>query len=122
VAGPDALYVLLGAGDGTFQAASFPSDPEARSIAIADLDGDGNADLVIAHCCGLYDDMSYMLGNGDGTFQSPVNFPGGAAPIAVAVADFNRDGKPDLAVANSLAASGSAAVLLNRLTPAAPAQ
>jgi hypothetical protein len=68
VTAPNALYVLLGAGDGTFQTAGFAADPEAKSIAIADMNGDGIPDLVIAHCCDVYYDMSYMLGNGDGTF------------------------------------------------------
>jgi hypothetical protein len=40
------------------------------------------------------------LGNGDGTFQLPVNYPVGDGPQSVAVGDFNHDGKLDLAVAN----------------------
>jgi hypothetical protein len=42
-----------------------------------------------------------MLGNGDGTFQAPVQYTAGNEPISVAIEDFNGDGKPDLAVANS---------------------
>jgi len=40
------------------------------------------------------------LGKGDGTFQAAVNYDAGAAPVSLGVADFNGDGKPDLAVAN----------------------
>jgi hypothetical protein len=106
-----AVVILTGAGDGTFQQATFPISSGASSIALADIDGDGNLDLVIAHIGG---DMSYLLGNGDGTFQSETHFPGGASPAWTAIGDFNRDGKPDLAVADSLQ-SGSVAILLNRL-------
>ena len=106
-----AVVILTGAGDGTFQQATFPIDSGASSVALADLDGDGKTDLVIAHNMG---DMSYLLGNGDGTFQSETHFPGGASPAWTAIADFNGDGKPDLAVADS-GEGGSVAILLNRL-------
>ena len=46
------------------------------------------------------DNVSVLLGNGDGTFQAAVNYAAGATPTSVAVGDFNGDGKPDLAVAN----------------------
>src|SRR5947207_15834869 len=45
--------------------------------------------------------VAVLLGNGDGTFQVARNFRVRSEPYSVAVADFNRDGKPDLAVANS---------------------
>jgi hypothetical protein len=44
--------------------------------------------------------ISVLLGNGDGTFQSARYYGAGANPEAVAVADFNRDGYPDVAVSN----------------------
>src|SRR6266581_4836158 len=44
--------------------------------------------------------VSVLLGNGDGTFQAPQNFGAGYGPAFTAVADFNGDGKLDLAVAN----------------------
>jgi len=52
-----------------------------------------------------------LLGNGDGTFQAAVNYPVETAPNSVAVGDFNGDGKPDLAVANS-GSGGPVSVLL----------
>jgi hypothetical protein len=103
--------ILTGAGDGTFQQATIPIGSGASSVALADLDGDGKTDLVIAHSKG---DMSYLLGNGDGTFQSETHFPGGAFPAWTAIADFNGDGKPDLAIADS-GEAGSVAILPNRL-------
>ena len=44
--------------------------------------------------------VSILLGAGNGTFGSKIDWTTGSAPESVAVGDFNRDGKPDLAVAN----------------------
>jgi hypothetical protein len=54
--------------------------------------------------------VSVLLGNGDGTFQAARNFGVGSYPLSVAVGDFNGDGVPDLAVAN--ASSNNVSVLL----------
>ncbi|MFL6303369.1 MAG: FG-GAP repeat domain-containing protein [Candidatus Sulfotelmatobacter sp.] len=45
---------------------------------------------------------SILLGNGDGTFKTAVNYTVGQAPIVGAVGDFNGDGKLDLVVANNV--------------------
>jgi hypothetical protein len=61
--------------------------------------------------------VSVLLGNGDGTFQGRVNYGAGSNPVALAVGDFNRDGWPDLAVANSsFSGPASASVLLAKGT------
>jgi FG-GAP-like repeat len=71
--------------------------PAAAGIAIADVNGDGKLDLLVADETGV----AVLLGNGDGTFQTAVNYSSGAfAAYSVAVGDVNGDGKPDLAVAN----------------------
>jgi hypothetical protein len=95
--------VLLGNGDGTFQTAqSFAVGLAPRAVVVADFNGDGKLDLATANANS--DDVSLLLGNGDGTFQtagySGVSF--GSHPFAMAVADFNGDGKPDVATANLL--------------------
>jgi hypothetical protein len=94
--------VLLGNGDGTFQAVVSTSTPTPlegiRSLAMADFNGDGKLDLAVG--AGNF----LLLGNGDGTFQTPIEL--GAGGSGIAVGDFNRDGKPDLAV-------GGITVLLN---------
>ena len=72
-------------------------DPQA--ITAADLTRDGKLDLVVAN--NATSSISVLSGNGDGSFQPPVNYPTDF-PIWVAVADFNGDGKPDIVVANFL--------------------
>src|SRR6266436_211223 len=110
-----AVWVLLGNGDGSFQAAkSYLAHVSPVSVAVGDFNGDGLQDLVVAN----YDssDVSVLLGNGDGTFRLPLNVPvgpPGSTPNCVAVGDFNGDGHDDLAVANyGNATSTSIAVLL----------
>jgi hypothetical protein len=97
--------IALGNGDGTFQAPmtismSQPNNVIQTMIA-ADVNGDGKLDLVL----GLsLDGVGIMLGNGDGTFQSPVNYPTGPNSgcgcdvLALTAADFDGDGKLDLLV------------------------
>ena len=100
--------VLLGNGDGTFQAVVtyFSGALSAESVAIADVNGDGKPDLVVANYC-LNSNVcaegavGVLLGNGDGTFQAAVNYDSGASwATSVAVADVNGDGKPDVVVTN----------------------
>jgi hypothetical protein len=124
------IGVLLGNGDGTFQAAvTYDSGGQSpSSIAVADVNGDGKPDLVVENCSfnGGSDDCSpgdgavgVLLGNGDGTFQPATTYSSsGSMPQSVAIADVNGDGKPDLLVVNLCTntcpdASGSVGVLLN---------
>src|SRR5262249_42858225 len=109
------VSVLLGNGDGTFQGAvNFGAGTNTVSVAVGDFNGDGVQDLAVANVVTLpnsFDSsVSVLLGNGDGTFQSAVNFGAGRAPVSVAVGDFNGDGVQDLAVANAV--SNDVSVLL----------
>jgi hypothetical protein len=98
--------VLLGNGDGTFQAALTYSSggDQPASVAIGDLRGDGKVDLVVANvglAFGNIYSVGVLLGNGDGTFQPVVTYDsGGVNPISVAIADVNGDRHPDLVAAN----------------------
>jgi VCBS repeat protein len=99
--GSSFIRILMGNGDGTFRRGALARAGKFEpSIATADFNGDGIPDLVVPgdHC--LIDGhhancISVLLGNGNGTFQPPANFRGAAAQITVA--DFNGDGKPDVA-------------------------
>src|SRR5438128_89154 len=94
------LSVLLGNGDGTFQAAvNYGAGAKRSSVAVGDFNGDGKADLAVANSG--TNNISVLVGNGDGTFQAAVNYSVGDGPQSVAVGDFNGDGKPDLAAATS---------------------
>ena len=65
---------------------------------LGDFNGDGRLDLAAAVT--YSNNVSVLLGNGDGTFQTPANYPVVSYPYSLAVGDFNGDGKLDLAVAN----------------------
>lgn len=116
--------VLLGNGDATvtgpvnYSTDGTPADGTA-SLAVGDLNGDGNPDLVVANFFGSGDCaatgvgcVSILYGTGDGTFQAPVDITtGGNDPNAVVLGDFNGDGRPDIAVANE--GDETVSVLLN---------
>src|SRR5207245_1432088 len=68
------VSILRGIGDGTFQAAgSYAAGRQPRSVAAADFNGDGTSDLAVANFDTFdsdTDDVSVLLGNGDGTLQA----------------------------------------------------
>ena len=109
--------VLLGNGNGTFQAAATfaTRGSRPRGIAVADVNGDSQPDILTANSNSTT--ASVLLGNGNGTFQPALPFGVGGSPYAIAVADVNGDGKPDLLTANNTSTVG---VLLNTTGLAVP--
>jgi len=119
----DAVGVLLGNGDGTFQEAKdySTSAAVATSVAVTDVNGDGDVDLLVAHTCIAFCNRSpvaVLLGNGDGTFKTALRYySGGRHANSIVAADVNADSKPDLLAANECVSyedcsNGSVGVLL----------
>ena len=152
---PGSVEILAGAGDGSFQSVmSYPVGYAPSGLAVGDINGDKNLDMVVANRCGsdatcqspgtatvLLGDgtgkftagtaitlgnspfsialgsltgssldlivarsadntVAVLRGNGDGTFRAAVPYSVGNNPGSLVVADFNGDGKADVAVAN----------------------
>jgi len=95
----DHIEVWFGNGDGTF---SYATNVDNGGYGydfipvVTDLDGDGNADIVLAPQYSEASLLVVLYGNGDGTFQAPTLYPLSRQYIQILVADVNRDNKPDL--------------------------
>lgn len=102
--GKGEVSLLFGDGRGNFapqiilEANTHPSD-----VKIADLNGDGHMDIAVLNWKSR--DISLFLGVGDGKFAARSDIPyGGAAAYSLAIGDVDRDGKPDMVVADLLGA------------------
>jgi surface antigen len=115
----NSVAVFLGNGDGTFTLKStnctgpVPCKAVTTSVTVADFNGDGKMDLAVTS----YDDssVSVLLGKGDGTFGTAVNYPVGTTPLFVAAGPIQGNStQQDLVVANT--GQNSISVLLNNQT------
>ncbi len=99
----DAVAILLGNGDGTFlpptinHAGGYPS-----WVSVGDFNHDGMLDLAVTNFCDPSTcgspAISVLLGNGDGSLQSPLKYSVPDPSYALLAADFNRDGLLDMVV------------------------
>jgi hypothetical protein len=94
----EAQTVVAVPGFGFQSPQNYATGNKPVSIALGDFNGDGKPDLAVVNS--LDNNVSVLLGNGDGTFQAGVTYGVGSLPVSVAVGDFNQDGKADLAVGN----------------------
>lgn len=104
------VSVLLNKGGGSFaQKHDFHTGPGPTSVAVGDVNGDGNVDLATANLFGESGTVSVLLNTGDGTFAPAREYGTAGQALEVALGDLNGDRKPDLAVADG----GGVSVLLN---------
>jgi hypothetical protein len=112
----DEVAVFKGRGDGTFP---FPTLHHAgdnpHHVVVGDLNGDGRDDIVVSNSEPIgadTEDVVLVMNRGDGTFPARgLRLTVGRSPFAAAIADFDGDGRPDLAAVNQI--SNDVSILLN---------
>jgi hypothetical protein len=115
----DDVWVMLGNGDGTFQPPiAYPTTAESYTVAIGAVVGTGSLDIVALEGTNTEGDacdcVEVLPGNGNGAFGAPITTspPYGMSDDAMALGDFNDDGKLDLAVSGQRFQDYVVAILL----------
>lgn len=101
---PERVTILLNQGDGTFQPGTSTvvgggASSDATGLAVADVNGDANADVLVLESF-LTSQVQVLLGDGDGTLQNPTPLSVGQNPSDIAIADVNGDLNPDIITSN----------------------
>ncbi len=113
------LSILLAAGDGAYaEAVTYPLQEESLGVVAADFDSDGDIDLVTTDTGRFWEGFTVSLwrNDGSGAFSfAGQSDAGNSGPSGIAVADFDGDGLPDVAVAHDryIVTGETMAVLLN---------
>ena len=103
---PNTVTILLGRGVGAFTAMPdliLGANLRSRLVVAGEFNGDTSLDLAVANQFNgaVNGNLSILTGSGDGTFETAGEVPVGKRPVALETADFNDDGRPDLAALNS---------------------
>ncbi len=106
--------VLLNSGAGQFEAPVYVNTVQGSSVTVADLNNDKNLDLITVGGTTKVK-LNVQLGVGNGTFRNPASQPQvtGSVEDKLAVADFNLDGHPDIALVTYLGPGSSEVAVLN---------
>jgi hypothetical protein len=125
------IFILLGNGDGTFQPRTQLNTGQsvAGSFVLGDFNGDGNVDIVASNDLRYQagPSITFLGGNGNGTFQAPAEVSFGVSAAALAAGDFRGNGRLDLVMAIQQGTNGVALVQGNgngtfAIAPSAPTQ
>jgi len=102
---PGTLSIHLGNGDGTFQdATDLDTDIVPSAVVVGRFNNDAYDDIAVtcydSGSGGAVSVVDIFLGNSSGTFQTMTSFATPDSPVSLALADFNGDHHPDLAVSS----------------------
>ena len=111
IAGPVLFTIPAQPADSLTAGVAYATGLHAAVVASGDLDGDGLPDLVLGATGTTGESSVQLMRNQRGAFSAPVKLAAIPPPVAIAVEDFDGDGRNDLAIATS---DGRVAILLNR--------
>jgi hypothetical protein len=109
----DAGLIFMNNGNGTFTNPSTASIPGTNSVVFEDINGDGKLDMYGLGSVNRQLGAAIYLGNGDGTFQAPINFQGTWGNSVPAFGDFNGDGRMDYVMFGQDLITGSPVMSVN---------